>query len=255
MRATTGRLGTLCAAAVLTLGWGAQEARADLQSDILKAVNAPGAEAKAAALTSLARANATDNDRFIQIVAYAAGQASDEQAPGFAGALAAACGASPGNADSLTSVVMSSFISTHPTVSGDVFSAVTGAGCPVQTAAAALQTSLRSAAGQTLSRVAVLPPNTPGTGVNLLQNPGNVKERGFTTRLGSQSPGNIFTALGRTPGGGTPNGGTPGVTGGPPGPTGPSGPGGPTLSGGPPGPLVQLPPTGERPVSSAFPTD
>lgn len=172
------------AAAALTLALGAPAARADLQGDLLSAWNAGSDQARMAALGSLASANAGHYDRFLQIVSYIAVQATDETAASYAKSLAAACGA-VSNSQAVTGAIVSSFVSIHPGAGGDIFAAVVGAGCDTQVAANSLQSALASAAGQLLSRVSVLPPNTPGTGVDLLQNPGNIKEQGLTTRLGN----------------------------------------------------------------------
>lgn len=189
---TTRKAGLAAAAAALALAFGAPAARADLQTDLLSAWNAGSDQARMAALGSLASANAADYDRFVQIAAYVAVQATDETAAAYARSLAAACGAVP-NSQAVTGAIVSSFVSIHPGAGGDVFAAVVGAGCDTQVAANTLQSALASAAGQLLSRVAVLPPTTPGTGVNLLQNPGNVKEQGLTTRLGNDGPGQRLT--------------------------------------------------------------
>jgi hypothetical protein len=174
----------LTAAAALTLALSAPAARADLQGDLLSAWNAGSGQARMAALSSLASANAGNYDRFLQIVSYVAVQATDETAAAYAKSLASACGA-VGNSQAVTGAIVSSFVSIHPGAGGDVFASVVGAGCDTQVAANSLQSALSSAAGQVLSRVSVLPPNTPGTGVDLLQNPGNIKEQGLTTRLGN----------------------------------------------------------------------
>ncbi len=187
---------TLGIAAALLAGVWASGASADIASDVTGALSAPTAAAKNAALSNLGKANGGNLSLFTQLSQLVASGVTGTGAAGAAGALAAACGTVPDNA-AITRVLVSIFVARHPGSGGDIFAAIVGAGCSTEVAAATLQSSLATAAGQALSLVPTLPANNPGTGVNLLQEAfvkslnttrlGNVE--GFTpTQEGPQSP-------------------------------------------------------------------
>ena len=173
---------TLGVAAALLAGVWASGASADIQSDVTGALSAPTAAAKLAALSGLGTANAGNLQTFTQLAQLVASGVTGSGAAGAAGALAAACGTVPNNA-AITRVLVSTFVQRHPGAGGDIFAAIVGAGCSTEVAAATLQSSLATAAGQALSLVPTLPANNPGTGVNLLQE-AFVKSLN-TTRLGT----------------------------------------------------------------------
>lgn len=173
---------TLGIAAALLAGVWASGASADIASDVTGALSAPTAAAKNAALSNLGKANGGNLSLFTQLSQLVASGVTGTGAAGAAGALAAACGTVPDNA-AITRVLVSTFVARHPGSGGDIFAAIVGAGCSTEVAAATLQSSLSTAAGQALSLVPTLPANNPGTGVNLLQE-AFVKSLN-TTRLGN----------------------------------------------------------------------
>ena len=173
---------TLGFAAALLAGVWASGASADIQSDVTGALSAPTAAAKNAALQNLGKANAGNLPVFTQLAQLAASGVTSTGAAGAVGALAkGAFGEVPDNA-ALTRILISTFVQAHPGAGGDIFAAVIAAGGSAEVAAAALQSTLATAAGQALSLVPTLPANNPGTGVNLLQE-ALVKSLN-TTRLG-----------------------------------------------------------------------
>ncbi len=184
---------TLGVAAALLAGVWASGASADIQSDVTGALSAPTAAAKLAALSNLGTANSGNLSVFTQIAQLVASGVTGTGAAGAAGALAAACGAVPDNA-AITRILVSTFVLRHPGAGGDIFAAIVGAGCSTEVAAATLQSTLATAAGQALSLVPTLPANNPGTGVNLLQE-AFVKSL-FTTRLGKINDGQISPSAG-----------------------------------------------------------
>ena len=186
---------TLGVAAALLAGVWASGASADVQSDVTGALSAPTAAAKTAALSDLGKANSGNLSVFTQIAKLVASGVTSTGAAGAAGALASACGAVPDNA-AITRVLISTFVENHPGAGGDIFAAIVGAGCSTEVAAATLQSSLATAAGQALSLVPTLPANNPGTGVNLLQE-AFVKSL-YTTRLGHVN-GEEITPTAHTP--------------------------------------------------------
>lgn len=183
-------LRAVAAATALAAGLWTQSALADLQADVTRALGAGSGAAQIAALRTVSEANAGNPDTFLQLTTMVAAHATRDNAATLAGALAAACTATRDDT-MVTQLIVRTFVADHPSIGGQIFNAVVRAGCPVEIAAAELQSTLVTSAGQLLSRVSVLPPNTPGTGVNLLQNPGNIKENGLTTRLGNIGDGYI----------------------------------------------------------------
>jgi hypothetical protein len=184
---------TLGVVAAFLAGVWASGASADIPSDVTGALSAPTAAAKTAALSNLGTANAGNLSVFTQIAQLVASGVTGTGASGAAGPLAAACGTVPDNA-AITRVLVSTFVQSHSGAAGDIYAAIVGAGCSTEVAAATLQSSLSTAAGQALSLVPTLPANNPGTGVNLLQE-AFVKSLN-TTRLGHVEG---FTPTGATP--------------------------------------------------------
>lgn len=174
---------TLGIATALLAGVWASGANATVDTDVTSALSAPNAEAKSAALRSLGRANAGNLPVFTQVAELAAAGVTSTGAAGAAGALAAGAFGAAANNDALTRILISTFVQAHPGAGGDIFAAVIAAGGSAEVAAATLQSSLATAAGQALSLVPTLPANNPGTGVNLLQE-AFVKSLN-TTRLGN----------------------------------------------------------------------
>lgn len=169
-------------ATALVIGAWTQGALADLQSDVAGALGSPTPAARNAALSTLATSNAGNFTNFTALTRLVVAGIGQGDAASAAGALAAACGAATDNT-AITRVLVSTFVQKHPGAGGGIFAAIVGAGCSTEVAAATLQSSLATAAGQALSLVPTLPPNNPGTGVNLLQQ-AFLKSRN-TTRLGS----------------------------------------------------------------------
>jgi hypothetical protein len=184
MNKKTRGLKALAAATALAAGLWTHSALADLQADVTRALGAGSEAAQMAALRTVSEANAANPETFLQLTTLVAAHATEDNAASLAGALAAACTVTRDDT-MVTRLIVRTFVADHPKVGGQIFNAVVRGGCPVEIAAAELQSTLATSAGQLLSRVSVLPPNTPGTGVNLLQNPGNIKELGLTTRLGN----------------------------------------------------------------------
>ncbi len=174
---------TLGIAAALLAGVWASSANATIQTDVTSALSAPTVKAKNVALNSLGKANAGNLPVFTQLAELAAAGVTNTGAAGAAGALAAGAFSAAANNDALTRILIRTFVRAHPGAGGDIFAAVIAAGGSTEVAAATLQSSLATAAGQTLGLVPTLPANNPGTGVNLLQE-AFVKSLN-TTRLGN----------------------------------------------------------------------
>jgi len=176
---------TLGVATAFIAGVWATGANADVQSDVTGALSAPTAQAKNSALASLGKANAGNLPVFTQIAQLVASGVTNTGAAGAAGALAKGAFDVAPNKDALTRILIRVFVQKFPGAGGDIFAAVIAAGGSTEVAAATLQSTLATAAGQALSLVPTLPANNPGTGVNLLQE-AFVKSLN-TTRLGNVS--------------------------------------------------------------------
>ena len=176
---------TLGVATALLAGVWATGANATIQSDVTGALGAPTAEAKNAALSSLGKANAGNLSVFTQVARLAASGVTSTGAAGAAGALAKGAFGEVADNAALTRILITAFVQAHPGAGGDIFAAIIAAGGSPEVAAATLQSTLATAAGQALSLVPTLPANNPGTGVNLLQE-AFVKSLN-TTRLGNVS--------------------------------------------------------------------
>jgi len=168
-------------AAIALFGWSGS-ARADLASDVAAALGQSDQAQKIAAISALATTNASNIALFKQLASLVSAGITAGDAGALAGALAAACSTVPNNA-AITQAIVSALVTAYPESGGDIVGAVIGAGCSTQVAVATLQSTLLTAAGQSLSLIPVLPGTNPGTGANLLQQ-AFVKSL-LTTRLGS----------------------------------------------------------------------
>jgi hypothetical protein len=186
-------LRALGAALVLIVIAVAQSASAATEAQIEAACTQPTPQAQAAAFQALAQVDAKDPAAFAALVNGAAACSTEENAGALASALVAGGLAGGGNNEAITRQVVNAMVVAQPGAGGDILAAVLGAGGNQQVATAVFADAIATAASQRLSLVPVLPPLTPGTGVNLTGQ-GNVKEEGLTTRLGLVGEGVTTTA-------------------------------------------------------------
>jgi hypothetical protein len=181
--------GTMTAVAVVAFASWASVAEAALPEDVSAALSADKTPAQqSAAIQALATANAGNSANFTQLVQLVAAGVSQQQAAGFAGALAAACGASGNNA-ATTATLVNVMVGAFPEAGGAIVGQAISGGCSAEVAANTLQQALLTAAGQFLSLREVLRDPNPGPGVNPNQEAW-VKSKN-TTRLGNRSGFNI----------------------------------------------------------------
>jgi len=161
--------GTMTAIAVVGFTSWASVASAALDPAAVNAALDPAKTdaQKLAAVGALATANAASAEDFAQLAQLVAAGISQQQAAAFAGALAAACGASGNNAQT-TQILVNAMVSAHPEAGGAIVGQAISGGCSAEVAANTLQQALLTAAGQLLrQRVQVHKNPGPGTGVDV----------------------------------------------------------------------------------------
>lgn len=186
--------GTMAAVAVVAITSWASVATADLPGDVAAALSPDKTPAQqAAAVQALATANAGNQANFAQLVQLVAAGITQQQAAGFTGALAVACGASGNNAQTTQAVVFG-MGSAFPEAGGAIVGQAIAGGCSAEVAANTIQDVFVTASGQSLRRRLVLRNPGPGTGVEI-GSESEVKSLNLT-RLGNRSGGPLIVQEG-----------------------------------------------------------